>query len=92
MLVGPDQHGRRSSDCAVRRQLPRVVVARGDLANAIGPGRDIEAAGGAEARKLVIAWIQLELRDAAAYTADELAQLNAKCESQERFEPYGKNR
>jgi hypothetical protein len=50
-------------------------------------GSDELVAGGAEARKLVIAWIQLKLRDADAYTADELAQLNAKRKSQERFEP-----
>ena len=39
-------------------------------------------------RKLVVAWIQLKMRDADAYTTDELARFNAKKKSQDRFEPY----
>lgn len=55
-------------------------------------GGDEFVTGAAEARRLVVAWIQLKLRDTDAYTADELAQLNTKRKSQERFEPYAEDR
>jgi hypothetical protein len=45
-------------------------------------------AGGAAARQYVTRFIQVKLRGADAYTADELARLNARRRSQAVFAPY----
>jgi hypothetical protein len=51
-------------------------------------GDDDVVAGAIGARRILIAWIQLKMVGASAYTEQELARLNAKRRSQARFEPY----
>ena len=51
-------------------------------------GDDDVVAGANDARRILIAWIQLKMVGASAYTPQELARLNAKRRSQARFEPY----
>lgn len=51
-------------------------------------GSDELVAGGAAARTLAVNFIQVKLRGADAYTADELARLNARRRSAATFAPY----
>jgi len=51
-------------------------------------GDDDVVAGAIDARRIVLAWIQLELVGANAYTPQELVRLKAKRRSKARFEPY----
>ena len=52
-------------------------------------GNDELVAGGAAARKLLVGFIQLKLRGAEAYSAEELVQLNRRRRSKAMFVPYG---
>ena len=51
-------------------------------------GNDELVAGGAAARKLLVGFIQLKLRGAEAYSAEELVQLNRQRRSKAVFAPY----
>ncbi|MEO8706069.1 MAG: hypothetical protein ABI867_38930 [Kofleriaceae bacterium] len=51
-------------------------------------GRADMIKGGLEARRVVVSWIQLKLVGPSAYTAAELAQLNAHKRSKAVFAPY----
>jgi hypothetical protein len=74
---------RVSQDVAARKQA--VFELWDDCAES---GEDELVEGGAQARALLARWVQTKLTGDAAFTADELRNLNAKKRSKASFDPY----
>lgn len=72
-----------TTDLAARKQL--LFELWDDCAET---GRDDIVKGAAEAREILVNFIQMKLRGADAYTADELRAFNAKRTSKKVFAPY----
>jgi hypothetical protein len=72
-----------SHDVAARKQA--VFELWDDCAET---GDDDLVEGGAQARALLARWVQTKLTGAAAFTEDELRNLNAKKRSKASFDPY----
>ena len=82
-----DRLWRSTQDLAARKQ--GLFELWDDCAES---GSDEVLAGAGDARRIVVGWIQLKLLGADAYTAQDLARLNARRRSQARFEPYLEDR
>ena len=83
----------------VRRQIDALWASTPDLAarkqglfelwdECAEAGSAEQIAGGADARKAIADFIQVKLTGARAYTAEELARLNARRRSKAAFAPY----